>query len=89
MKTTETKVNSSIRNCFKCEKEINRLELVEGSNFKPEQDNWDGAIVEKISGGYGSKHDCSVFIIAICDECIDKSMKTLEFLGNYTQGYKE
>ena len=80
--------NIHTRYCFKCNAEIQRLDIAL-ENKKPEEDMWDGAIVEKITGGYGSKHDCSVFIIAICDKCLDENVEKLEFRGNYAQGYKE
>lgn len=36
------------------------------------QKMWDGGIVEKIYGGYGSRYDEEQFIIAICDNCIEE-----------------
>lgn len=38
--------------------------------LKQERGMWDGGVVEKINFGYGSRHDCESFYIAICDDCI-------------------
>jgi hypothetical protein len=35
------------------------------------KDMWNEGTVEKITFGYGSKHDMNSFYIAICDECAD------------------
>jgi len=37
---------------------------------------WDGAVVDKICGGYGSKHDMSLFIIGICDKCVSERIES-------------
>lgn len=47
--------------------------------------NTDSGIIQRLSAGYGSGHDTSMFIIAICDECITENLEdgTLLFWGNY------
>lgn len=40
-------------------------------NFtEQEKGCWDDGTVEKVSFGYGSKHDMRTFYIAICDDCL-------------------
>lgn len=50
---------------------------------------YNGGVVDKISGNYGSIHDSDQYIIAICDACIDrlKKEKKIEFAGNYMNMY--
>ena len=56
-------MNISKRTCFVCkEKVISKIE----------QGMWADGIVEKITFGYGSKHDMDSFYIAICDDCINE-----------------
>ena len=66
-------------NCVICNAVIERIESL------PNDKEWEGCfadgIVEKISAGYGSKHDGDMFIICICDSCIDS--KKLKWVGNY------
>ncbi len=47
--------------------------------------NTDSGIIQRVSAGYGSGHDTSMFIIAICDDCITENLEdgTLLFWGNY------
>ncbi len=40
--------------------------------LKQENGMWDGGTVEKVSFGYGSRHDCESYYIAICDGCLDE-----------------
>lgn len=40
--------------------------------LKQEQGMWNDGVVEKITFGYGSKHDMNSYYIAICDNCIDE-----------------
>ena len=70
------------RYCFKCNKEIKPL-YTEEHNDKPESEMWNNGIVDKISAGYGSKHDGSMYIITICDDCIESQKDKLEYVGNY------
>ena len=86
------KNKSQIKNhvCICCkEKEIKPLEgygLSEGmiDERNQEQGVWNGGTVEKISFGFGSKHDCNAFYVAICDDCIEKLAKEgiVKSLGN-------
>ena len=45
----------------------------------------DNGIIHIIDAGYGSSHDGSRLIIAICDECIDKNLDdaTILFYNDY------
>lgn len=46
------------------------IELDAGSQM------WNGGVVHSITAGYGSNHDMDEFIIAICDECLEKKLMT-------------
>lgn len=56
---------------------------------RPESGMYHGGIVDKVSGGYGSKHNTEMYIIAICDPCLDrlKAEKKLLYAGNYMDMY--
>lgn len=56
---------------------------------RPESGMYHDGIVDKVSGGYGSKHDTEMYIIAICDPCLDrlKAEKKLLYAGNYMGMY--
>ncbi len=45
----------------------------------------DNGIIHIIDAGYGSIHDTSRLIIAICDECVSRKLEdaTLLYYGNY------
>lgn len=45
----------------------------------------DNGIIHIIEAGYGSRHDGSKIIIAICDDCIDKNLSdgTILFFDDY------
>jgi hypothetical protein len=36
---------------------------------------WNNGTVERISFGYGSRHDLSTYYIAVCDDCIEEAIK--------------
>jgi hypothetical protein len=66
---------TSSRSCIKCG---NKLELISPESTKylePEKGMWLGGTVFKISCGFGSYHDTQSYIIALCDDCIDKLHK--------------
>lgn len=46
---------------------------------------WNSGVVGKIEAGYGSRHDFDQFVIAICDDCLEK--KKLQGVVAYTGGY--
>ena len=52
---------------------------------------WNGGIVGHISGNYGSRFDSDEFIIAICDDCIEKKKMTgnVAFIDNYMSGISD
>jgi len=69
------------RFCIKCKKEIKPIELK--YHRKPESAMWSDGIVDKIAAGYGSKFDGNMYIIAICDTCIEENKDIIEFVGTY------
>ena len=77
------------RPCIKCNKRIHPIHS-DTMRF-PEGGMWLNGTVEKISSGYGSSHDGDMFIIALCDDCIDalKKENKIEFAGNYMGMYEE
>jgi hypothetical protein len=58
--------------CICCGKELKPL--YEG-DYAPETDMWDGAIVDRIVGGYGSIYDTTALIIGICDGCLKQKLE--------------
>ena len=53
---------------------------------------WNDGVVNLISAGYGSRFDGDEFIIAICDDCLEKKLMTgnLAFINNYmTRNFKD
>jgi len=61
----------SNRTCCVCkEKVISKIEAKHIHPLRQEQGMWGDGVVEKITFGYGSKHDMDSYYIAICDECI-------------------
>lgn len=61
--------------CCKTQKVTPDFEMIAGKPDPTEQHSdvcWDGGAVTKISGGYGSQHDMSSYIVAICDDCLFK-----------------
>ena len=69
--------------CFNCDSKITKEVEFEGN--KPWQGNFDNGVVDLISPGYGSIHDADMYVIAICDNCIEKKRKEkkLLYVGNY------
>lgn len=62
-------------NCAICNKEITQFE----------QGMWDGGTVDKLLCPYGSNKDGDVYIIGVCDDCLDKN-KNIKYLGDYIYG---
>ena len=60
-------------NCIRCNKEIVELypDIFKNKDKKLSSRMWNGGLVTEIDGNYGSDHDGDVYIIAICDKCID------------------
>lgn len=77
------KIYGKSRPCICCNKKI-KLTYPSHNNH-PESASYDGGVVSKISAGYGSTHDTNMYIIALCDQCIDKLKKEnkIYFAGNY------
>jgi hypothetical protein len=64
------------RICVCCKtKEIKPLEGEVIKVTQQEQGCWNDGTVEKITFGYGSKHDMRSFYVAICDDCIEQLEK--------------
>ena len=65
--------------CIECGKELKSLSL------SVDYDMVDGGTVDKISAGYGSNQDGSIFQIGICDECLEKKLrdKKIRKIGDY------
>lgn len=82
-----TKIHGDNRPCICCDAKIKTLHP-ETTRF-PQSGMYDGGTVERISSGYGSKHDTDMFIIAICDDCIDRLKKEnkVQYAGNYMHLY--
>ena len=59
--------------------------------------SWDDGVVDLISVNYGSRFDGDEFVIAICDDCLEKKMMTgnIAYIDNYlgyikdTEKYKK
>ena len=63
----------SNRTCCVCKEKV--ISKVNEKSIHPllqEQGMWADGAVEKITFGYGSKHDMDSFYIAVCDDCIDE-----------------
>ena len=57
----------------------NPIHVIEDcADSPPEIAAWDGAIVDTILGGYGSKFDDVKFVIGICDNCIANSYNLIK-----------
>ena len=57
-----------VMKCLICGKNIQ--EVHHFNDEDPARNCWDGGVVEWVTAGYGSVHDCSRFLICICDACI-------------------
>ena len=55
------------------EKDVNR----------PEGSMWDGGTVERCYMPYGSNKDGNIYVIGICDGCIDKNKERVIYAGEY------
>lgn len=78
--------------CICCSKQIYKMGDEDDESFNkstPESSMWNDCVVEKISSGYGSSYDGSVFLIGICDECIGKKLKdqSIVYLYDYMSNY--
>jgi hypothetical protein len=70
--------------CVCCGKELHQSMSEEkititSVNYQPFHDGMAG----RISCGYGSNKDCNVYMIAICDECIDKKIAEERLVFSY------
>lgn len=55
---------------------------------EPERSMWNNGTVRRISFGYGSRHDGESFLVAICDDCIEK-LETEKKAINFSKLKKE
>ncbi len=72
-------------NCIFCNCKIKLLDkdfYETDEKFNPESAMWDGGTVKKISMGYGSILDGNIYLIAICDKCIEKNIN-IKLIGSY------
>jgi len=77
--------------CICCNKEINPLYKDDlDSKTDPSVINWNDAVVCKISAGYGSCLDGAVYLIAICDSCLEQKNKEGKaiFISDYISRYE-
>lgn len=58
--------------CIRCDKSIRSLH--EEDSYPAYGSAFDDAGVDKFGVGYGSQHDCGIFLVAICDECITQRL---------------
>ena len=74
-------------NCICCDKEINLLHPDDEprEDSEPSSEMWNGGVINEIAAGYGSNVDGDVYLIAICDECIEQKRNdgSIVFLHNY------
>ena len=86
MKRVEPLTLNDVENrpCIICGKEMTLIypEFWKDGN-KAESAMWSGGIVGRINANYGSTFDSDMFIIAICDKCVEKNLNKLVYLGNY------
>jgi len=70
-------------NCICCDKEIPKLDGMIGD--KDWEGMWGDGVVDKINANYGSCFDGDMYVIAICDKCIEikKRTEVLKYVGNY------
>lgn len=63
--------------CICCGKEISLLVQSPNDDIHcdPESVHWNNGVVQKISAGYGSSLDGDVYLIAICDKCLEQKNK--------------
>jgi hypothetical protein len=80
----KTKKNITNLYCIRCDKEVHPL-YPEFIDMGFENIMWDNAFVEQITVGYGSKNDGNSYLIAVCDDCMNKlqevdNINTFDFL---------
>lgn len=68
------KESVTTRQCLCCGQGIKAIEPKNNKlvSTEPEHDMWENGIVGRITGGYGSTKDGNVYIVSICDRCLDK-----------------
>jgi len=86
-KTKKTKpLNKHVvsHSCVFCDKLIKRLHFTKSPDW---QAMWDDGVVDKIAANYGSRFDGNMYIIAICDKCIEEKegLGKIKFIGNYME----
>lgn len=71
------------RYCIRCDRPIQKIDGM--ANDKEWQGMWMDGIVEKVSATYGSSLDGDMFVIAVCDDCIQTKLKEKKviYVGNY------
>jgi len=61
--------------CIVCGVEIKPLDLGHYEPEEFEQQMWEGGTVDKLYMPYGSRLDGNVYILAICDDCVETKCK--------------
>ena len=81
-------INENSYNCIVCDTKIKALEANILDNNKPYNRMWDDGIVDIISAGYGSRKDGDIYIIGICDNCVEQKLKNnkITFYKDYLNG---
>lgn len=61
--------------CIICEREIKAIHFDSIPPDKPSQGMWNDGVVELLYMPYGSRLDGEVYVIGICDNCIEEKFK--------------
>ena len=70
--------------CICCGFEIKELDTrFKKDKDKPENSMWDGGTVERIFMPYGSVLDGDIYVVGICDKCIEKNKDKVIYMGDY------
>lgn len=69
--------------CIKCDVEIVEFHPAEKSKENPEIGMYDSGAVDTIGVGFGSDFDGNIYLIGICDKCIEKHTDKIKLTGTY------
>jgi hypothetical protein len=61
--------------CLLCGVEIKPSNNDDVANIATTPISWENGDVAVLHCGYGSRHDLTNFVLALCDDCIDKSLQ--------------
>lgn len=71
-----------MKTCISCNQQIKPLSI---SLDEDEKGMFLDGAVGRIEVGYGSSFDGNIYLIAICDSCIEAKKESLVLLGNYLE----